>query len=167
MFQRILISTVFFLFAYHSIAQNTMVTLSGLVKEKASKTGLAFLNIALKKSSDSSFIVGTITNDEGRFTLTDVKPGNYYLELSYTGYELKRQTVLIGELSAFLDLGTIELTNTSKVLEQVTVTTSQQSGVSEKMDKKTFSVADNVSQAGGSVLQVMNNLARCYYFTGW
>lgn len=157
-FHRVLLSKLFIFLAFGSLAQNTNITLSGIVKDNASKTGLAFVNIILKKAFDSSFIVGTITNEEGRFTLSGLKPGNNYVEISYAGYEMKRQTVLIGGLSAFLDLGTIELTNTAKVLEQVTVTTTQQRGVSEKLDKKTFSVADNVSQAGGSVLQVMNNL---------
>ncbi len=129
-----------------------------MVKDNTSKAALAFVNVTLKKSSDSSFIVGTITGENGRFTFTDVQPGLDYLELSYIGYETKKQPVLIGELSAFLDLGTLEMMNTSKVLGQVTVTTTQQSGVAEKMDRKTFSVADNVAQAGGSVLQVMNNL---------
>jgi outer membrane receptor for ferrienterochelin and colicin len=42
-------------------------------------------------------------------------------------------------------------------LNEVVVTGSQDA-VSETLDKKTFSVADNVSQSGGSLLQVMQNL---------
>lgn len=155
---RMVTGALLLLLTNNSIAQNNNVTLSGIVKEASTKTGLSFVNIALKKNKDSSFVVGTITNEEGRFTLADVKSGNYYIELSYIGYKAERQPVLIGELSAFLDLGTFELEDTSRLLDQVTVTATQQSGVSDKLDKKTFSVADNVSQAGGSVLQVMNNL---------
>jgi hypothetical protein len=90
--------------------------------------------------------------------MADVKSGDYFLELSYIGYVSKVQPVLIGELSAFLDLGSIELVKDSKVLDAVTVTSVHESGVSDKMDKKTFSLTDNVSQTGGSVLQAMNNL---------
>ena len=46
----------------------------------------------------------------------------------------------------------------AKVLSNVTVTATQQSGVADQLDRKTFNVADNLSQSGGSVLQVMNNL---------
>ncbi|HLL44796.1 MAG TPA: TonB-dependent receptor [Segetibacter sp.] len=139
-------------------AQNNKITISGLVKDSKEKTPLPYVNIALKTTRDSSFIIGTITNEEGRFTLTDVKSGTYNAQLTFVGYQTKTQPVLAGELSAFLDLGTIELTKDTRVLEDVTVTSSRQSGVSDKMDKKTFNVADNVSQTGGSVLQVMNNL---------
>jgi hypothetical protein len=139
-------------------AQNNKITISGIVKDSKEKTALAYVNVTLKTSKDSSFVIGTITSDEGQFTLTDVKSGSYYAELTFVGYQTKMQLVLAGELSAFLDLGTIELSKDTKVLDDVTVTSTLQSGVSEKMDKKTFNVADNVSQAGGSVLQVMNNL---------
>lgn len=156
---RIIVFSVFLLtLPALSIAQFSKITVSGLIRDAKTKTGLAFVNIALKSAKDSSFVVGTITNEQGRFTLADVKSGSYYAELTYIGYEVKRQDVLVGELSAFLDLGNIDLTPGTKVLEQVTVTAMQQSGVADKLDKKTFSVADNVAQSGGSVLQVMNNL---------
>ncbi len=141
-----------------TIAQFSKITVSGLVKDAKTKTALAFVNVSLRSAKDSSFIVGTITNEQGRFILADVKNGNYYAAVSYIGYEEKTLEVLVGELSAFLDLGTIELMPDAKVLEQVTVTSNQQNGLSDKLDKKTFSVADNVAQTGGSVLQVMNNL---------
>ena len=51
----------------------------------------------------------------------------------------------------------IELEESTKTLTEVTVT-AKQDEISGKMDKKTFSVADNISQSGGSVLQTMQNL---------
>jgi hypothetical protein len=106
-------------------AQNDKITISGLVKDSKEKTPLPYVNIALKTTRDSSFIIGTITNEEGRFTLTDVKSGTYNAQLTFVGYQTKTQTVLAGELSAFLDLGTIELTKDTRVLEDVTVTSSR------------------------------------------
>lgn len=41
---------------------------------------------------------------------------------------------------------------------QEVVITGSANQISEKMDKKTFSLKDNLSQSGGSVLQVMQNL---------
>ncbi len=153
-----LISLFFIFFTFAATAQNTRITVSGITKEASAKTGLEFVNVSLKATKDSSFIVGTITNGEGRFTLADLNPGSYYLEFSFIGFEEKRQPLRVGELSTFLDLGTIELTPASKTLGAVTVTAAQQNGVSEKLDKKSYSVSEIVSQAGGSVLQAMNNL---------
>lgn len=56
-----------------------------------------------------------------------------------------------------MDIPTIELEERSIALEGVTVT-AQAGHVSNKLDKKIYSVADNISQTGGSVLQTMQNL---------
>jgi outer membrane receptor protein involved in Fe transport len=154
---RTLISVFFLLFVYDATAQTSKVTLSGIIKESKNKTGLAFVNIVLKKNSDSSFVAGTISDEEGRFSFTDIKAGNYFLQLSYSGFLIKNQSVLIGSLSPFLDIGTIELQQDTRVLQDVIVT-SGQDAVSNKMDKKSFSVAANISQSGGSVLQALKNL---------
>jgi outer membrane receptor protein involved in Fe transport len=138
-------------------AQTSAVTVSGMIKGKADKTALPFVNIVLKTEKDSAFVTGTVSNEEGRFTLTNIKSGNYVLQFSYTGFASKSQPVLVGSLSTFLDLGTIELQQDAKQLQEVVVS-SKQDDVSNKMDKKTYSVASNISQSGGSVLQTLKNL---------
>ena len=139
-------------------AQTSAVTVSGMIKGKADKTALPFVNIVLKTEKDSAFVTGTVSNDEGRFTLTNIKPGNYVLQFSYTGFASRSQPVLAGSLSRFLDLGTIELQQDAKQLLEVAVS-SKQDDVSNKMDKKTYSVAANISQGGGSVLSKRHGLA--------
>ncbi|MGY0036033.1 outer membrane beta-barrel protein [Pedobacter sp. NJ-S-72] len=74
------------------------------------------------------------------------------------GYKTKNLPILAGSLSAFLDLGHVELDEDANTLNEVKISGQQTTGISNKMDKKTFSVADNMSQGGGSVLQVMKNL---------
>ncbi len=138
-------------------AQISSVIVSGIIKGKADKTALPFVNIVLKTEKDSAFVTGTASNEEGRFTLTNIKSGNYILQFSYTGFALKSQPVLVGTLSSFLDLGTIELEQDAKQLQEVVVS-SKQDDVSNKMDKKTYSIASNISQSGGSVLQTLKNL---------
>ncbi|WP_298137076.1 outer membrane beta-barrel protein [Flavobacterium sp.] len=138
-------------------AQNKSVTLSGNTKDKTTKLALAFVNVALKTSKEGTLIAGTITNEEGRFSLANIKSGNYILEFSFIGYKTKTQSIYVGTLSEFLDQGTIELEEDATTLQEVVIV-SKQNTVSEKMDKKTFSMADNINQSGGSVLQSMQNL---------
>lgn len=140
-----------------SFAQTSSVTLSGIVKDKNDKSALPFVNIVLKTEKDSAFVTGTVTDDEGRFTLTGIKPNNYILEVSYIGYTTKKQSLFVGTLSEFLNVSVIELEEETKTLNEVVVT-GKADDVSGKMDKKTYSVSDNVSQSGGSVLQTMQNL---------
>lgn len=135
----------------------TSVTVSGIIKDKNSKAVLPFVNVLLKTEKDNSFISGTVTNEEGRFSLSKIKSGNYYLEVSFIGYKTSKQSLYVGNLTEFLDINTIELEEETTTLQEVVVT-GKTSELSAAMDKKTFSLKDNISQSGGSVLQAMQNL---------
>ena len=139
------------------LAQKSSVNVSGTIKDKVSNETLPFVNVLLKRTADSSFVSGTISNDNGLFTISDAKPGDYLLEVTYIGYRKYSSPLFIGSNSEFIDLGSILLDGDVKQLNEVVVT-AQQDAVTRTMDKKTFSVDDNMSQSGGSVLQAMNNL---------
>ncbi len=155
--KNVLLVTMLLLLVANLRAQNKSVTVSGITKDKTTKLALPFVNVSLKTSNDNKLIIGTITNEEGRFSLANIKSGNYILEFSFIGYKTKTQSVYVGSLSEFLDQGTIEMEEDATTLQEVVVV-SKTNTVSEKMDKKTFSMADNISQSGGSVLQSMQNL---------
>ncbi|WP_264530551.1 TonB-dependent receptor domain-containing protein [Flavobacterium sp. N502540] len=142
---------------FNATAQNNSATLSGLIKDKTTKSPLPYINVVLKTAKDQKMLFGTLTNEEGRFNLTNVTSGNYTLEITSVGYKTKSQKIFVGTLSDFLDLNTIELEEDINTLSEVVVT-SKSSEVSAKMDKKVFSVSDNIAQSGGSVLQSMQNL---------
>lgn len=135
-------------------AQSSKVTVTGLIKEATGKTSLPFVSVTLK-TRDSAFVAGTITGDDGRFSLPDISSGNYLLIFSYIGYQPKIEPITVGQLSTFQDMGNITLTQDARSLNAVTVAGKQED---IRMDKKTFSVAANISQAGGSVLEAMKNL---------
>ncbi|MEJ7780690.1 MAG: TonB-dependent receptor [Daejeonella sp.] len=156
-------STVFLLvwlicYSLNTLAQNNSVSLSGQVKDNKNKSALPYVNVALKNSSDSSLIQRTITSEDGRFTLSNIAGGNYFIEVTYMGYKIFRREQVVGNLSPFLDMGTIELQEDAQQLSEVVITSTVDDGVSDKMDKKVFTLSNNVSQTGGSVLQAMQNL---------
>ncbi len=145
---------IFMSFSFSIFSQ---VTMSGIVKDKKDNLPLPYVSVTLKSSKDSSFVTGGVTNEDGLFTLTNIKQGEYYIQVSYVGYQSIKKSVLVGSLSSFLNLGTITLEEDSKTLNEIEVS-AKQDEVSGKMDKKTFNVGDNTAQAGGSVLQSMKNL---------
>ena len=133
------------------------ITVSGTINDKTSKMALSFANVIVKTAKDTAFVTGSVSNEEGRFTLFNIQPNDYLLEISITGYTTKIQTLFVGTLSEFLQMPSIELEESAQRLDEVTVI-KKQVEIGEKMDKKTFSLADNISQSGGSVLQTMQNL---------
>jgi outer membrane receptor protein involved in Fe transport len=144
-----------FLLSQFFVSAQSDVSISGLVKDKTN--ALAYVNVALKKEADSSLVSGSITNEEGRFVISKVMPGKYILETSFIGYKTNFQSLFIGTLNSFYDVGNIVLEEDVNSLAEVEIS-AKQDEVDGKMDKKTFKLEDNLSQQGGSVLQAMQNL---------
>lgn len=151
---------VFFIFCLQAsvlFAQVKTVTLSGVVAEGNSKQKLPYVNVLVKAEKDSTFISGTVTDDGGRYKISGIAPGEYLIEYSFVGYSTRISPLLVGKLSEYLDLGVTELQENVIALNEVVVT-GKQDAVAETLDKKSFTVTDNVAQSGGSLMQVMQNL---------
>jgi outer membrane receptor protein involved in Fe transport len=133
------------------------VTLSGKVQDAGTRAALPYLALQLLSEKDGAFVGGRLTNEAGEFTFTALTKGAYVLVARAIGYRPVRRRVLVGELSAFLDLGTVPMTREAPTLGEVVVT-ADAGGRSAAMEKQTFTVADNVAQAGGSVMQAMSTL---------
>ncbi|MFA5464210.1 MAG: outer membrane beta-barrel family protein, partial [Dysgonamonadaceae bacterium] len=137
-------------------AQIDNAVVSGTVRHEQSKELLPYVNVVVN-DSEGAFLTGTITNDDGIFTIDGLSTGDYSVIVSFMGFTEKVVPLHVGSLNRFLDLGTISLSESTTQLEEVIVT-ARTMEVSSRMDKKTFSVEDNLSQQGGSVLQLMQNL---------
>lgn len=138
-------------------AQAGGVTLFGRVHDARSKAPVPYLTVQLLAERDSAFVTGRLTDSTGAFTLTGLTKGVYLLDARSIGYAPLRQRVLVGELSPYLDLGVLLMEPVARSLEAVQVTAAADE-VASAMDRKTYQVADNIAQAGGSVLQAMATL---------
>lgn len=143
--------------SFSMTAQENGVSLTGTILDRADQSKLSFVNVLLFQTKDSSFIQGVMTDSEGQFTLDNIKTGEYYLNVSFLGFQEENIPVRVGRLSPFLDLGQIYLSEGSEMLEEVMITARQEE-VAADLDKKSILIEDNISQLGGSVLQAMANL---------
>ncbi len=94
---RIATIALFFAFSmYGSVyAQNsTSGEISGILKDLVSKQTISYATIVIKGTS-----VGTVTDMDGEFRLTNLKPADYTLLITYVGYKPKeiKVTVKSGE----------------------------------------------------------------------
>ena len=141
-----LLLTLALLLVSKTTAQTKSVTISGIIKDKNLKTSIPYVNIILKSSKNQAFVAGVVSNEEGRFTFSNINSGNYILETSFVGYKTKTHTLFVGSLSEFLVVPNIELEEDINTLNEVVITASKTAEISAKMDKKVFSVADNIFQ---------------------
>ncbi len=132
-------------------------SLSGLVVEKETGKVLPFAQIVLTMPENPVIIVGDLSDENGRFTLSGMKSGNYTLTCSFIGYKTNKVPVFIGTKNNIYNIGTIALE--AQVLEGESVfVEAKRSIVSEGLDKKTFSAEELFNQSGGSVLEAMKSL---------
>lgn len=148
---------IIIIFIFPQAHGQTKITVSAIVKDNTDKLPLAFVNAILKTENDKIFINGTITDENGRFTIGNLVSGTYILELSMVGYKTKSEKVFLGSLSPYLHLKTVFLEANTELLNAIEIT-AKANNTSENLEKKTYAVKDNISQSGGSVLQALQNL---------
>jgi hypothetical protein len=68
-----------------SVAPRIQQTISGTVQE-ADTRPLAFANVLLLNSRDSSLVKGAASDEKGHYTLENIRPGHYLLAATMVGY---------------------------------------------------------------------------------
>ena len=132
--------------------------LFGVVIDSGSKSPIEYSNIVLYTQKDSAFFSGTVSNSKGEFSLESIRPGNYYIELRFMGYQTERiSNLTIGRESRTMDLGTIELNLMAINIDDVEVI-AERSGLEYKIDKKVVSVDKYYTAASGNAVDVLENV---------
>ncbi|NQU87369.1 MAG: TonB-dependent receptor [Mariniphaga sp.] len=141
----------------HSIfcfAQND-ATISGRIFDNGTNQPLPFTTITVQNGDQ--IITGDISDEDGRFVISGIAKGEYVVTCSFIGYDELEIPILIGELNNIFDLGRIQLNPSSEELSEVIVE-AKQDILSSGLDKKTFSIENNIAQSGGSVMDAMKTM---------
>lgn len=131
--------------------------ISGVVIDSASTTTLPFANITLHNKVDSSFVTGVSSGTDGTFSLNNISDGNYYLKVSFVGYNTKFvPDINISNNKQKFNLGKISLSKTAYEISGAEVVGDK---VSEELhlDKKVINVSQNLNAQGGTALDVLEN----------
>lgn len=132
-------------------------TISGRVLDAATNQPMEYVNIALFRSADSSLITGTISTNDGLFKLDKVASGDYYLRVSFLGFEdLHTDKISISSKSLQTNIGDIKLAVNSTSLDEVTIT-AEKSSVEYQIDKRVINVDQDIVAKGGTAVSVLEN----------
>lgn len=100
---------------YHHVCTDFLAEGRGDRQEPASN----FLCFHCPIEPDSTTLVGgTISDDNGQFTLADVKPGNYVISVSFMGYKSHKELIKVASsqtLSFTLERHTIQRADSKHV----------------------------------------------------
>ncbi|SHG99523.1 outer membrane beta-barrel family protein [Flagellimonas flava] len=136
-------------------AQNTQITFTGKVVDKSTQQAVAYATVMIADNQTKKAISGTTTLEDGSFTL-ETTASNFFIEVSFIGFEKRiiRPKSLIGPR---IDLGRLEIQEDAQQLEEVVVE-GEVSKTEFKLDKRVFNVGKDLSSAGASALDVLNNV---------
>ena len=131
--------------------------IKGKVIDANTGEAIDFANVVLKKTATTTIVSGITTAEDGTFRIENVPLGAYDLEISFVGYELYAQQVIIQSLDEEKRIGIVKLKSNTKALQEVEVM-GQASQMRFDIDKKVFNVDANVAAAGASATDVLENI---------
>ena len=123
----------------------------GLPLDKAT---IQLYRISSKRNSkkDTTFVVGTLSNEKGEFGFSSVKSGSYLLKVTFMGYETLMRNIT-KQVGKTLSLGNIMMESNSVALDETVITAKLQKMVIK--DDTVVYNADAFSVPEGSVIEAL------------
>lgn len=138
-----------------AIAQGPAFTISGKVVDQESKSSMEYCTVSLFDAKTDQLVTGVVSDLEGNFSLTQLKPGQYDLEVSFIGFEAKRiEDIILSMANPQKNVGVVYLGSDATVVQEVEVT-ALKSSVRYELDKKIVDVDKNISAANGTAVDVL------------
>ncbi|MFD2588182.1 TonB-dependent receptor domain-containing protein [Croceitalea marina] len=126
-------------------------TVSGFVID-SSNNPISYVNILLLNPSDSTLVKGTVSNELGKFKLTEIKKGKYDLYMSLLGYKAVDRALVVGDEP--VQLGNIIMEEEAEELSEVVVE-ARKPMFEQKTDRLVVNVKNSITSAGGTALEVL------------
>ena len=99
-----------YLLIFFIITQFTTAQLTGKIIANEDNYPLEYASVALYLSNNKKLITGVVTGKDGRFLISNIKPGTYYLEASFIGYQIKKiELIVVNKKQEKKDLGILKL----------------------------------------------------------
>ena len=131
--------------------------ISGKIIDSLTNAEVSYATVVLKKEGKDKEINGVLSEDNGKFRLTEVPVGKYNLYLSFLGYNEKIIIVETTPEKPDLNLKDIFLIPANYLLDEVQIT-DQRSLIENKVDKLVFNAEQDASIAGGDATEVLRKV---------
>jgi outer membrane cobalamin receptor len=132
-------------------------SITGQVYDADLNVPIEYANIVLRSQRDSSQVNGTVTDKTGRFVLSGVRPGRYFVEISFIGYRDKTVSDVAVGPGAVRDLGRTNLRQTAVAVQGVEAT-AERPRLEYRIDKKVVDVAHQPTPPTGTAVDALENV---------
>ncbi len=135
-------------------AQSADYTVSGKVIDNDLKVPLEYATVSIIDANNPSKVTGGVTDIDGNFAI-EVAEGTYNIKVEFISYESKNFNNR--KVNSDLNLGTIALGVSSASLDEVVVR-AETTQVDVRLDKKVYNIGKDLTTAGGTVSDALNNV---------
>jgi len=132
-------------------------TVIGRVYDAEQAAPVEYANVVLYSLPESTQVSGTITDKAGGFRLDAVKPGRYYVEVSFIGYRDRVMKEVEVAAGAQLDLGRIDLEQKPVPMQGVEAT-AEKPAISYEVDKKVIDVSKLPNASSGTAVDALRDV---------
>jgi outer membrane receptor protein involved in Fe transport len=136
----------------NSFAQ-VQATITGKIIDAETREAIPFSTVSLF-SSDSVLITGGVATVSGEFSIS-VSSGEYFAQIQAVSYKTKK--IALRSYAGVINLGTIQLEQDVKTLEEVLVS-GQRPLMQMDLDKRVFNVSEDLSNVGRNAVEILDNL---------
>ncbi|KAF2519720.1 TonB-dependent receptor [Flavobacterium salilacus subsp. salilacus] len=130
-------------------------SLSGKVIDKTSSEPLPYVSIVVKEND--KVVTGGITDDKGEFVIKNLPLNTYTVEIQFMGYKTNSLSANINNDNKAVSIGTIVLAEAATELNEVEIV-NEISTIEQKIDRKVITVGRDLTTAGGTASEIMNNI---------
>ncbi len=131
---------------------------TGTVLDAQTSEPIEYANVVIYKWRDSTVAYGGVTSSKGSFEISKMMPGRYFMKISYIGYNTKRfDSLTVMPNKPQFNLGSIKLRSKNVNMNEVVVH-AQRDALSANLDKKVYTVDQNMANSGGTAVDVMQNV---------
>lgn len=133
-------------------------TISGIVQDSISSNPVEFANVALMDAITNKPVNGTMCDEKGKFEITKVAEGSYYIVVSFIGYEATTiRNIKIDDKKDNINLGTIKLQMKVEVMKEVVVE-GQKNLIEERVDRTIYNAENDQTARGGDATDVLKRV---------
>ncbi|NNL19715.1 MAG: TonB-dependent receptor plug domain-containing protein, partial [Ignavibacteriaceae bacterium] len=132
-------------------------SISGKVLDSSTKHTIEYANVVVFSQKDSSMITGGVTDVNGLFNLKIQRPGQFYIEIRFIGYDTEILETTINRKNLNISLGEIFIHPSSVLLENVVVE-GERAPVTYQIDKKVINPDQMQTVISGNASDVLANV---------
>lgn len=131
---------------------------NGLISDAASGEPVIYASVAVYSLSDSSIAGGALTDEKGRFSISELPMGRHRLQITFIGYTTQvLEPFILSPMKPVHAVGQIKLNASTARLKEVEIS-AEKLDLIHSLDKKVYNLDKNIINTGGSVTDAMQNI---------